>query len=124
MFAKSGSSAAKRWRLFGSGAAEARLGEVVRNAQSRRLLSSDRLVVDGTLVKTWARLPRPQPQSRLRTPVKRRGRLLVDHLGVAVDKADRRGAGVAEVEREVLAFVDHHGERRIGDALHGLAEQA
>ena len=43
-----------RERLFGSGAAEALLGEVVRLAQSRRLLSSDRLVVDGTLIKAWA----------------------------------------------------------------------
>lgn len=43
-----------RERLFGSGAAEALLGEVVRLAQSRRLLSSDRLVVDGTQIKAWA----------------------------------------------------------------------
>lgn len=43
-----------RSRLFGSGAAEALLGEVVRLAESRRLLSSDRMVVDGTLVKAWA----------------------------------------------------------------------
>jgi transposase len=43
-----------RERLFGSGAAEALLGEVVRIAHSRRLLSSDRLVVDGTLIKAWA----------------------------------------------------------------------
>lgn len=43
-----------RERLFGSGAAEALLGEVVRIAQSRRLLASDRLVVDGTLIKAWA----------------------------------------------------------------------
>ncbi len=43
-----------RERFFGSGAAEALLGEVVRIAQSRRLLSSDRLVVDGTLIKAWA----------------------------------------------------------------------
>lgn len=43
-----------RERLFGSGAAEALLGEVVRLAASRRLLISDRLVVDGTLIKAWA----------------------------------------------------------------------
>ena len=43
-----------RKRLFGDGAAEALLGETVRVAQSRGLLSSDRLVVDGTLVKAWA----------------------------------------------------------------------
>lgn len=43
-----------RERLFGSGAAEALLGEVVRLAQSRHLLQSDRLVVDGTLIKAWA----------------------------------------------------------------------
>jgi transposase len=43
-----------RARLFGSGAAEALLGEVVRLAESRRLLVSDRMVVDGTLVKAWA----------------------------------------------------------------------
>lgn len=43
-----------RERLFGSGAAEALLGEVVRMAKSRRLLESDRLVVDGTLIKAWA----------------------------------------------------------------------
>jgi transposase len=43
-----------RERLFGSGAAEALLGEVVRIAESRRLLSSDRLVVDGTQIRAWA----------------------------------------------------------------------
>ncbi len=43
-----------RERLFGSGAAEALFGEVVRLAGSRHLLSSDRMVVDGTLVKAWA----------------------------------------------------------------------
>lgn len=43
-----------RERLFGSGAAEALLGEVVRIAQTRKLLTSDRLVVDGTQIKAWA----------------------------------------------------------------------
>lgn len=43
-----------RERLFGDGAAEALLGETVRVAQSKGLLNSDRLVVDGTLVKAWA----------------------------------------------------------------------
>jgi transposase len=43
-----------RERLFGSGAAQALLGEVVRLATSRKLLQSDRLVVDGTLIKAWA----------------------------------------------------------------------
>jgi transposase len=43
-----------RERIFGSGAAEALLGEVVRIAKSRHLLQSDRLVVDGTLIKAWA----------------------------------------------------------------------
>jgi transposase len=43
-----------RERLFGSGAAEALFGEVVRIAESRRLLSSDRMVVDGTQIKAWA----------------------------------------------------------------------
>jgi hypothetical protein len=43
-----------RERLFGEGAAEALLGEVVRIAESRHLLSSDRLVVDGTVIKAWA----------------------------------------------------------------------
>lgn len=43
-----------RERLFGSGAVDALLGEVVRLAESRRLLSSDRLVVDGTQIKAWA----------------------------------------------------------------------
>ena len=43
-----------RERLFGSGAAEAVLGEVVRLAKSRRLLNSERMVVDGSLVKAWA----------------------------------------------------------------------
>lgn len=51
-----------RERLFGSGAAEALLGEVVRLAQSRRLLQSDRLVVDGTLVKAWASQKSFQPK--------------------------------------------------------------
>ncbi len=43
-----------RDRLFGDGGAKALLGEVVRLAESKRLLSSDRLVVDGTLIKAWA----------------------------------------------------------------------
>jgi transposase len=43
-----------RERLFGSGAAEALFAEVVRIAESRRLLVSDRLVVDGTQIKAWA----------------------------------------------------------------------
>jgi transposase len=43
-----------RERLFGDGAAMALLGETVRVAESKGLLNSDRLVVDGTLVKAWA----------------------------------------------------------------------
>ena len=43
-----------RERLFGDGAAEALLGETVRIAESKGLLNSDRLVVDGTLIKAWA----------------------------------------------------------------------
>lgn len=43
-----------RLRLLGDGAAQAFLGEVVRIAKSRHLLQSDRLVVDGTLIKAWA----------------------------------------------------------------------
>jgi transposase len=43
-----------RERLFADGAAERLFGEVVRLAQSRRLLVSDRLVVDGTAIKAWA----------------------------------------------------------------------
>ncbi|MCG9894721.1 MAG: IS5 family transposase [Fimbriimonadaceae bacterium] len=43
-----------RERLFGNGAAEALLGEICRLAEMKRLLSSDRLVVDGTLIKAWA----------------------------------------------------------------------
>ena len=43
-----------RTRLFGDGAADALLGETVRVAEKRGLLSSDRLVVDGTLIKAWA----------------------------------------------------------------------
>lgn len=51
-----------RDRLFGSGAAEALLGEVVRLAASRHLLQSDRLVVDGTLIKAWASHKSFQPK--------------------------------------------------------------
>ena len=43
-----------RERLFGDGAVMAILGETVRAAEKRGLLNSDRLVVDGTLVKAWA----------------------------------------------------------------------
>jgi transposase len=43
-----------RERLFGDGAVTAILGETVRAAEKRGLLNSDRLVVDGTLVKAWA----------------------------------------------------------------------
>src|SRR5580704_15015828 len=43
-----------RERLFGDGAVMALLGETVRVAESRGLLNSDRLVVDGTLIKAWA----------------------------------------------------------------------
>jgi transposase len=43
-----------RSRLLANGAAQAFLGEVVRVAKARHLLQSDRLVVDGTLIKAWA----------------------------------------------------------------------
>jgi transposase len=43
-----------RLRLLADGAAQAFLGEVVRLAQRRHLLQSDRLVVDGTLIKACA----------------------------------------------------------------------
>jgi hypothetical protein len=43
-----------RSRLLAGGAAHAFLGEVVRVAKARNLLHSDRLVVDGTLIKAWA----------------------------------------------------------------------
>ena len=43
-----------RERIFGDGAVDAMLGETVRVAESKGLLNSDRLVVDGTLVKAWA----------------------------------------------------------------------
>lgn len=43
-----------RERLLANGAAQAFLGEVVRVARARNLLHSDRLVVDGTLIKAWA----------------------------------------------------------------------
>lgn len=43
-----------RERIFGDGAVDAMLGETVRVAQSKGLLNSDRLVVDGTLIKAWA----------------------------------------------------------------------
>jgi len=43
-----------RERLFGEGSAQELLGEVCRIAERRGLLDSDRMVVDGTLVKAWA----------------------------------------------------------------------
>jgi IS5 family transposase len=43
-----------RIRLLGDGAAQRFLGEVVRRAKARHLLQSDRLVVDGTLIKAYA----------------------------------------------------------------------
>lgn len=43
-----------RERLMGGGLAESFFGEVVRLAEFRKLVSSDRLVVDGTLIKAWA----------------------------------------------------------------------
>jgi transposase len=51
-----------RERLFGDGFAEAFLGEVCRLAQKQKLLNSDRLVVDGTLVKAWASHKSFQPK--------------------------------------------------------------
>lgn len=51
-----------RERLLCIPAAEALLGEVVRLARSRRLLDSDRLVVDGTLIKAWASHKSFQPK--------------------------------------------------------------
>jgi hypothetical protein len=45
---------ANRERLFGDGAVDQILGETVRVAQSRGLLNSDRLVVDGTQIKAYA----------------------------------------------------------------------
>jgi len=43
-----------RDRLFANGATQAFLGEVVRAAESKNLLSSDRMVVDGTMIKAYA----------------------------------------------------------------------
>lgn len=43
-----------RDRLLANGATQAFLGEVVRAAESRHLLSSDRMVVDGTMIKAYA----------------------------------------------------------------------
>ena len=43
-----------RDRLFASGATQALLGEVVRAAESKNLLASDRMVVDGTMIKAYA----------------------------------------------------------------------
>lgn len=43
-----------RQRLFGSGAAEALFAQVCVLAKKKHLLDSDRLVVDGTLIKAWA----------------------------------------------------------------------
>jgi len=43
-----------RDRLFANGATQAFLGEVVRAAESRNLLTSDRMVVDGTMIKAYA----------------------------------------------------------------------
>jgi transposase len=51
-----------RERLFGNGAAEAFLGEVVRLIQRKNLVQSDRLVVDGTLIKAWASHKSFQPK--------------------------------------------------------------
>ena len=51
-----------RERLFGNGAAEALLGEVARLVQKRNLMQSDRLVVDGTLIKAWASHKSFQPK--------------------------------------------------------------
>jgi len=51
-----------RQRLFGNGAAEALLGEVCRLAERARLLQSDRMVVDGSLVKAWASHKSFQPK--------------------------------------------------------------
>lgn len=45
---------ANRDRLFANGATHAFLGEVTRAAESKNLLSSDRMVVDGTLIKAYA----------------------------------------------------------------------
>jgi transposase len=43
-----------RERLLGHGASQAFFGEVVRLADAKGLLRSDRLVVDGTQIKAWA----------------------------------------------------------------------
>ena len=51
-----------RDRLFGAGGAEAILGEVARLVQRKNLLQSDRLVVDGTLIKAWASHKSFQPK--------------------------------------------------------------
>lgn len=51
-----------RERLFGAGGAQAFLGEVARLVQQKNLLQSDRLVVDGTLLKAWASHKSFQPK--------------------------------------------------------------
>ena len=53
-----------RERLFGNGAAEAFLGEVCRLAETANLMNSDRLVVDGTLIRAWASHKSFQPRDK------------------------------------------------------------
>ena len=57
-----------RERLFGNGAAEAILGEVARQVSKKNLMQSDRLVVDGTLIKAWASHKSFRPKDETEPP--------------------------------------------------------
>jgi transposase len=130
-----------RERLFGDGAADALLGETVRLAQSRGLLNSDRLVIDGTQIKAWASMKsfkakdgseddkpnfkgtkrsnethssRTDPESRLLRKGKGQESMLC-YLGhVAVDA----GTGIVRACRVTLA----HGKAEVEAALDMLGQ--
>ena len=105
-----------RERLLGSGAAEALLGEVVRLAGSRRLLSSDRLVVDGTLIKAWASHKSFQPKDGPPESGGFRGKKRSNQTHASTSDPDaklmRKGPGME-------AMLCHLGHALV-DSAHGL----
>lgn len=63
-----------RKRLLEHGLAEALLGEVVREARRRRLISEDHFSVDGTLLQAWASQKSVRPRDDQEPPTEGSGR--------------------------------------------------
>lgn len=105
-----------RERLLGSGAAEALLGEVVRLAEKRKLLSSDRLVVDGTVIRAWASHKSFQPKDGPRDGGDFRGKKRSNQTHQSTTDPDARLFRKGPGQESMLCHIGH----ALVDAASGL----